>query len=66
MGDRTAEAWEVKVTESKFSDDVGMYTCTRVVLEQVAGEFTSSAGRMEPHSDPGEDQAAIYGVADEA
>ena len=39
MGNRIAKAREVKVTKSKFADDVSMYTSTRVILEQVAGEL---------------------------
>ena len=63
MGNGTAKAREVKVTESKFADDVGMYTSTRVVLEQVAGELL---GVLQMWSITGEDQAANYGVAVEA
>ena len=45
MGDRTAKArlQEVKMTESKFADDVSIYTSTRVVLEQVSGELVRTA-----------------------
>ena len=41
VGDRTAKArlQKVWVTESKFADDVALYATTRVVLEQIAGEF---------------------------
>ena len=45
VGDRTAKArlQEVQVTESKFADDVALYATTRVVLEQIAGEFVRTA-----------------------
>ena len=45
MGDRTAKArlQEVRVTESKFADGVALHAATRVVLEQIAGEFVRTA-----------------------
>ena len=51
--------------ESKFADNVAVYATTSEVMEQVAGEFEDCC-RMEPHSKPGEDQAAHNGEAAEA
>ena len=41
VGDKTTKArlLEVRLTEPKFTDDVAVYTITREVMEQVAGEF---------------------------
>ena len=45
MGDRTAKSrhQEVRVTESKFEDDVAVYiclnACTKEMMEQVVGEL---------------------------
>ena len=45
VGDRTAKCRlrEVRVTESKFADDVAVYTATREMLEEVVGEFVRTA-----------------------
>ena len=45
MGDRTAKSrlQEVRVTESKFADDVEVYVATREMLEEVVGEFVRTA-----------------------
>ena len=61
VGDRTAKAklQEVRVTESKFADDVALYATTRMVLEQIAGEFV----RVGPHSQLGKDKVAHNGEA---
>ena len=45
MGDRTAKArlQEVKITESKFADNMALHATTREVLEQVAAELVQTA-----------------------
>ena len=45
VGDRSAKAklQEVRVTESKFADNVAVYATTREMLEQVAGVFVRTA-----------------------
>ena len=45
VGDRTAKSrlQELRVTESKFEDDVAVYAATREMLEEMVGEFVRTA-----------------------
>ena len=57
--DSKSQAAGGAVTESKFANDVALYATTRMVLEQIAGEFV----RVGPHSQLGKDKVAHNGEA---